>query len=214
MPTGRPLPVTVTMLPACGLLGPADRLGEGQVLRGPRGYGGPGDGRPAPGAGGAAGPLAMAAVAPVQRKRRDHEGEQVVEELGWMPISRRLEQRPEQRGHGRDPAAPGGDDGAAVHVAGGSPDRRLEHPAAVQRQPGHQVEQRRRAGWRRRAPRRRPAAARRASTNHSRRARRRRRASEVSGPTTAITNSCRGVRASPSIAVMPPRKCRVIEVTG
>ena len=36
-------------------------------------------------------------------------------------------------------------------------------------------------------------------------------ASEVSGPTTAIKNSWRGVRASPSIAVTPPRKCRVIE---
>ena len=40
------------------------------------------------------------------------------------------------------------------------------------------------------------------------------RASEVSGPTTAITNSRHGVVASPSISVAPPRKCRLIEVTG
>ena len=36
---------------------------------------------------------------------------------------------------------------------------------------------------------------------------------EVSGPTTAIQNSWRGVRASPSMEVIPPRKCSVIEVT-
>ena len=37
---------------------------------------------------------------------------------------------------------------------------------------------------------------------------------EVSGPTTAMKNSSRGRFASPSIEVMPPRKCRVIELTG
>ncbi len=37
---------------------------------------------------------------------------------------------------------------------------------------------------------------------------------DVSGPTTAIMNSCRGLFASPSMAVMPPRKWRVIELTG
>jgi hypothetical protein len=37
---------------------------------------------------------------------------------------------------------------------------------------------------------------------------------EVSGPTTAIMNSWRGLVASPSMAVMPPRKCSVIELTG
>ena len=36
---------------------------------------------------------------------------------------------------------------------------------------------------------------------------------EVSGPTTAIISSWRGVRASPSIAVAPPRKWSVIELT-
>ena len=46
-----------------------------------------------------------------------------------------------------------------------------------------------------------------------RRARPRPRRARSSGPTTAIRNSCRGVRASPSIAVAPPRKCRVIDET-
>ena len=36
---------------------------------------------------------------------------------------------------------------------------------------------------------------------------------EVNGPTTAIQNSWRGRLAVPSISVMPPRKCRVIELT-
>ncbi len=36
---------------------------------------------------------------------------------------------------------------------------------------------------------------------------------DVSGPTTAIQNSCRGLRVSPLIAVMPPRKCSVIAST-
>ena len=30
----------------------------------------------------------------------------------------------------------------------------------------------------------------------------------------AIMNSSRGLRASPSIEVMPPRKCSVMELTG
>ena len=36
---------------------------------------------------------------------------------------------------------------------------------------------------------------------------------EVSGPTTAIQNSWRGLLAAPSISVMPPRKCKVMELT-
>ena len=36
---------------------------------------------------------------------------------------------------------------------------------------------------------------------------------EVNGPTTAMSSSWRGVRASPSIAVAPPRKWSVIDVT-
>ena len=36
---------------------------------------------------------------------------------------------------------------------------------------------------------------------------------EVSGPTTAMSSSWRGVRASPSMAVAPPRKWSVIDVT-
>ena len=38
-------------------------------------------------------------------------------------------------------------------------------------------------------------------------------AMDVSGPTTAIQNSWRGLRAAPSISVMPPRKCKVMELT-
>ena len=53
---------------------------------------------------------------------------------------RLLRQRPEHHCERGDPAAPGGDDGAAVRAAGELPDRGLEHPAAVQWQPGHQVE--------------------------------------------------------------------------
>ena len=39
-------------------------------------------------------------------------------------------------------------------------------------------------------------------------------AREVSGPTTAMTNSRQGVLASASISVNPPRKCRLIWLTG
>ena len=117
-----------------------------------------------------------------------------------------------QRRHGRHPTGPGGDDRAAQHVAGGAPDDRLEHPSAVERQAGHQVEQADEE-----------VGAREALHGHQQqpvgrhepqaRAPRRPTASEVSGPTTAIMNSWRGVRASPSMAVTPPRKCRVIEET-
>ena len=39
-------------------------------------------------------------------------------------------------------------------------------------------------------------------------------ASEVSGPTTETPNSRRGVSGSVSISVTPPRKCKVIDLTG
>ena len=94
-----------------------------------------------------------------------------------------------------------------------APDRGLEHPAAVERQPGDQVEhadEQVGAGQPLDGHQQQPVgvdepAAPSAATPT---------ASEVSGPTTAIQNSWRGLRASPSIAVMPPRKCSVIEVTG
>ena len=41
---------------------------------------------------------------------------------------------------GRDPAAPAGHDGALVRAAGDLPDQRAQHPAAVERQPRHQVQ--------------------------------------------------------------------------
>ena len=39
-------------------------------------------------------------------------------------------------------------------------------------------------------------------------------ASDEIGPTTETQNSWRGLAGSPSMDVMPPRKCSVIEVTG
>ena len=92
---------------------------------------------------------------------------------------------------GRDATAPAGDDGAAVLVAGGAPDERLEHAPAVERQAGHEVEhadQQVGAGEAPRSPSR---------TSPSGITRPRRRtpaptAIEVSGPTTAIQNSWRG----------------------
>ena len=125
---------------------------------------------------------------------------------------RLLHQRPAQDRDGDDPAPPAGDDGAAVGVAGEPPHGGLEHPPAVERQAGHQVEgadQQVGAGEAPTAIRTSPSG----TTNH-RPGRRPPTASEVSGPTTAIMNSWRGLRASPSIAVMPPRKWRVIEATG
>ena len=99
-----------------------------------------------------------------------------------------------------------------MQVAGGAPHRRLEHPAAVQGQPGDQVE-----GADQQVAAASPSTATSSSpsgvTNQSPSAAPPT-ASDVRGPTTAIQNSWRGFLASESIAVMPPRKCRVIEVTG
>ena len=39
-------------------------------------------------------------------------------------------------------------------------------------------------------------------------------ASDEIGPTTETQNSCLGVAGSPSIEVMPPRKCSVMDETG
>ena len=62
------------------------------------------------------------------------------------------QQRPAQHRDGGDPAAPARDERAAVGVAGDAPHAGLEHPPAVERQAGDQVEARRPAGWRRRGP--------------------------------------------------------------
>ena len=108
--------------------------------RGRRGYGGPGCGPPGAAAG--AGPWRPGGprVAPFQRKKPMTKASRKSNTSGSTSKIACWRQRPEQDGDRGDPAAPGGDDGAAVHAAGQLPDRGLEHPAAVQRQPGHQVE--------------------------------------------------------------------------
>ena len=99
-------------------------------------------------------------------------------------------------------AAPAGDQGAAVHVAGDPPHQRLQHPAAVERQPRDEVEHADEQVGDRPVPR--PPSRSRPSGTTSRAppASPGRPPIEVSGPTTAMKNSWRGVRASPSIAVI------------
>ena len=112
---------------------------------------------------------------------------------------------------GGDPAAPAGDDGAAVRVAGDAPDDGLEHPAAVERQPGHQVEHADEQVGAGEALDGHQQQARRASTNHSAergRADRERGERPDDGDPELLARAC---AASPSIAVTPPRKCSVIE---
>ena len=75
-----------------------------------------------------------------------------------------MSERVDQHQHRGDPAAPAGDDRAAVRVAGELPDRRPQHPAAVERQPGHQVEHADDQVGARPAPPRRARAGRRAAT--------------------------------------------------
>ena len=122
-----------------GLPGPADGLGERQVV----GHGERPAGQPS---GDQCGQLA-ARLGRGERRRggrpeeqRDHGGQHEVEDVGGGAEQPLLEQRPGQRGDGGHAAGPGGHDRALEHVAGRPPDRGLEHPAAVQRQPGNEVE--------------------------------------------------------------------------
>ena len=122
-----------------GLAGPAYGLGERQVLGDREGTAGEVARHqvrePAPDLGG----LERGGGA-VPEEEADDEGQQEVEEVRLDAEELLLRERPEQHRERGDPAAPGGDDGAAVHAAGELPDRGLEHPAAVQREPRDEVE--------------------------------------------------------------------------
>ena len=138
-PTGRPLPVTVTIAPAWASRARRTASASGRSsgtarvrrarLRATR-------------CGSRRRTLAAwsEAVAPFQRKRPMTKARRKSKTSGSTSSSALLRERPEQDGDRGDPAAPRRDDGAAVHAAGELPDRGLEHPAAVQREPRHQVE--------------------------------------------------------------------------
>ena len=136
---GPPLPVTVIRLPASASRARRTAsAGAGRRARPARG--GPA-GAP-PGRAGCCGPgrTDSADGGGGPQEQRHHAGEQHVEDVGRRAEERLLEQRPGERGDGGHATGPGGDDGALEHVAGGTPDDRLEHPPAVERQARDQVE--------------------------------------------------------------------------
>ena len=75
------------------------------------------------------------------QEQRDHDGDHEVDELGLLVPHLAQHDRVRQGEDRRDPTAPPGGEGAAVDVPRQPPDDRLEHPPAVQRQPGDQVDQ-------------------------------------------------------------------------
>ena len=100
-----------------------------------------------------------------------------------------------------------------MDVVGQAPHAGLEHPATVEREAGDQVEHADdEVGAARAADRHadQPAGGDEGQQVRGADAD----TMEVSGPTTAIMNSSRGRLASPSIAVMPPRKWSVMERDG
>ena len=83
----------------------------------------------------------IAAVAPDHRNAATTNASRKSRIVGSTAGDLRLQDRPQHGGHGGHPAGPPGDDGAAVDVAGDPPDQRLEHPTAVERQTGDEVEE-------------------------------------------------------------------------
>ena len=118
-PTGRRSESRVTMRAGLRLLRPADRLGEREVVRHARGYGARARGPGGSGSRRRSARDTIAAVAPVHRNQREDERDHVVDESGGVPKhgshAANGETSTSDRG---DPAAPAGDDRAAVRVAG------------------------------------------------------------------------------------------------
>ena len=126
--------------PRLRILGPADRLGEGEVL-------GHGDGaarqvaghqrrQPATDPGRADGRRRTG-----PQERGHHEGQEEVDDVGVDAPEGTLQDRPGEHRHRGDAAAPTGGDGAVVLTAGDLPAGRLDRAAAVEGKSRHQVEQ-------------------------------------------------------------------------
>ena len=138
-PVGRPPLVTVTMLPASAswarrTASPSGRSSGTVRVRRARSR------ATRPGSRRRSRAEAMAEVAPDQRNRAMTKARTKSRTSGGCAEHALLDDRPAQDGDRGEPTAPARDDGAAVHVAGRAPHRRLEDPSAVEGQSGDEVE--------------------------------------------------------------------------
>ena len=127
-PTGRPSVSGGDDRAGLGLLGAADGLGERQVLRRPRAYGGPGRGPAAPGAGPGPSPRRSPARPPSRGTSRAAARRGSRCGPVRMPSHAMSSRARASMSSGDDPPGPAGDEGAAVRVAGELPDDRRGAP--------------------------------------------------------------------------------------
>ena len=106
---------------------PDGRLGEG---------GGVDEVQPAP----QAGLLDRGRLAPIQRKLPTRSGDEHEGDVRPRAAEQGQGNEPQRKGDHDDPAAPAGGDGALFLASGGFPDGGFDQPAAVQREPGKDVE--------------------------------------------------------------------------